>query len=136
MSQTPCFPAWRARFAHLQRQARQLRHQTPLQLDRLLGPLLPPGLLSQTEEGPNSRERIYTLRRTFFGFLAQVLSPDCSCREIVSQILALCTLDGPDDSKPSTSAYCQARLRLPWDILPRLRCAVAARAEGVAGVKP
>jgi hypothetical protein len=130
MSQTPCFPAWRARFAHLQRQARQLRHQTPLQLDRLLGPLLPPGLLSQTEEGPNSRERIYTLRRTFFGFLAQVLSPDCSCREIVSQILALCTLDGPDDSKPSTSAYCQARLRLPWDILPRLRCAVAARAEG------
>lgn len=31
-----------------------------------------------------------------------------------------------------TSGYCQARARLPWDILPRLRCAAAARAERAA----
>jgi hypothetical protein len=85
--------------------------------------------LSQADEGPNSRERIYTVRRTFFGFLFQVLKPDSSCREVVRQILALCALHTDDSSSPGTSAYCQARLRLPWDILPRLRCALAARAN-------
>jgi len=125
---TPFFPAWRARFAPLGRHARSLRQRSLLQLDRLLQPLLPPGLLSQADEGPNSRERIYSVRRTFFGFLSQALNPDCSCREIVRQILALAALVSDDASSPGTSAYCQARQRLPWDILPRLRCALAARA--------
>ena len=126
---TPFFPAWRARFAPLGRHVHQLRQQSLLHLDRLLHPLLPPGLLSQAEEGPNSRERIYTVRRTFFAFLSQVLNPDCPCREIVRQILALAALISDDASSPGTSAYCQARQRLPWDILPRLRCALAARAD-------
>jgi hypothetical protein len=91
--------------------------------------VVPAGLLSQADEGPNSRQRVYTVRRTFFGFLYQVLKPECSCREIVRQVLALCALHTEDASSPGTSAYCQARNRLPWDILPRLRCALAARAD-------
>ena len=126
---TPFFPSWRNRFAPLGRRARLLRQQSLLQLDRLLHPLLPPGLLSQAQEGPNSRERLYSVRRTFFGFLSQVLNPDCPCREIVRQILALGALAGEGASSPGTSAYCQARQRLPWDLLPRLRCALAARAD-------
>ena len=69
------------------------------------------------------------MRRTFFGFLFQVLKPECACREIVRQILALCALHSHNTSGPGTSAYCQARQRLPSDILPRLRGALAARAE-------
>jgi len=126
---TPFFPAWRPRLAALGRRVQHLRQQSLLQLDQLTGPWLPPGLLSQADEGPNSRERIYTVRRTFFGFWFQVLKPDSSCREVVRQILALCALHTDDSSSPGTSAYCQARLRLPWDILPRLRCALAARAN-------
>src|SRR5208283_645644 len=126
---TPFFPAWRARLAPLGRRVQHLRQQSLLQLDRLLHPLLPPGLLSQAGEGPNSRERIYSLRRTLFGFLSQVLNPDCPCREIVRQILALGALAGSAAASPGTSAYCQARQRLPWDLLPRLRCALAARAD-------
>jgi hypothetical protein len=129
MPQTPFFPPWRSHFANLQRRARHLQQQSLLQLDLLLGPLLPVGLLAQSDEGPNSRERIYSVRRTFFGFLSQVLNPACPCREIVRQILALCALALDDHSSPGTSAYCQARQRLPWDILPRIRCAVAARAD-------
>jgi hypothetical protein len=113
----------------LGRRVQRLRQQSLLQLDRLLHPLLPPGLLAQTDEGPNSRERVYSVRRTFFGFLSQVLNPDCPCREIVRQILALRALVSDDAPSPGTSAYCQARQRLPWDILPRLRCALAARAD-------
>ena len=126
---TPFFPAWRARLAPLGRRVQHLRQQSLLSLDRLLYPFLPPGLLSPAGEGPNSRERVYPLRRTFFGFLSQVLNPDCPCREIVRQILALGTLAGGAPSSPGTSAYCQARRRLPWDLLPRLRCALAARAD-------
>ena len=127
--ETPFFPHWRARLAPLGRRVQHLRQQSLLQLDLLLHPLLPPGLLAQAEDSPNSRERIYSVRRTFFGFLAQVLDPNCPCREIVRQILALAALCSDAASSPGTSAYCQARQRLPWDILPRLRCALAARAD-------
>ena len=126
---TPFFPPWRPRLAAMGQRVKHLRQQSLLQLDLLLSSLVPPGLLSQADEGPNSRERIYSVRRTFFGFLSQVLNPDCPCREIVRQILALETLARNAASSPGTSAYCQARLRLPWDILPRLRCAIAARAN-------
>jgi len=85
--------------------------------------------LSQTDEGPNRRERIYNVRRTCFGFLYQVLNPDCPCRQVVRQIQALFALQGGRGVDKGTGGWCQARTRLPWDILPRLRCAAAAHAE-------
>src|ERR1051326_6817140 len=99
---TPFFPQFRARFATLANRVHTLRQQSLSHLDLLFGPLLPTWLLSQTDEGPNSRQHIYSVRRTFFGFLYQVLNPDCPCREVVRQILA------------------------------RLRCAVAAHAQKAA----
>jgi len=126
---TPFFPAWRPRLAPMGQRVAHLRQQSLLCLDRLFKPFLPPALLAQADEGPNSRERIFTVRRTFFGFLYQVLNPDCACREVVRQIQALFALHGGARVDESTGAYCQARARLPWDILPRLRCAAAAHAE-------
>ncbi len=113
------------------RRVTHLRQQTLSHLETLFGPWLPPGLLSQADQGPNSRERVFTVRRTFFGFLYQVLNPDCPCREVVRQVQALFALynGGPVDE--SSGGYCQARGRLPWDILPRLRCAAASHAEKV-----
>jgi hypothetical protein len=126
---TPFFPEWRHRFGPMGRRIAHLRQQSLLHLDQLFGRFLPPALLAQADEGLNSRERVFTVRRTFFGFLYQVLKPDCPCREVVRQIQALFALyhRGPVDE--ATGGYCQARARLPWDILPRLRCAAAAHAE-------
>jgi hypothetical protein len=126
---TPFFPAFRARLSALGFRVQRLRRQNLLDLDLLFGPWLPPGLLSQADEGANSRDRIYTVRRTFFGFLYQVLNPQCPCREIVRQIQALLALHSNGPVAAGTGGWCQARLRLPWDILPRLRCAAAAQAE-------
>jgi Transposase DDE domain len=126
---TPFFPAWRRRLAPLGRRLDQLRQQSLLQLDQVFGRFLPPALLAQADEGPNSRERVFTVRRTFFGFLYQVLKPDCPCREVVRQVQALFALHHGADVDEATGAYCQARSRLPWDILPRLRCAAAAQAQ-------
>jgi|SRR5438105_1371216 len=130
--QTPLFPAFRPRLAALGHRVKHLRQQSLCHLELLLAPFLPPGLLSQADEGPNSRERVFSLRRTFFGFLYQVLNPTCPCREIVRQIQALFALhdQGPVDER--TSAYCQARKRLPLDTLTRLRVAVAGAGEKLA----
>lgn len=126
---TPYFPAFRSLLAPLGRHVQQLRQQSLCHLELLLGPLLPPGLLSQADDGPNSRDRVYSLRRTFFGFLYQVLKPQCACREIVRQVQALFALHDLGRVDEDTSAYCQARKRLPLDTLQRLRVAVAAAAE-------
>jgi hypothetical protein len=128
MTTTPFFPAWRPRLAPLGRRVHHLRRQSLMHLDRLFGSLLPSWLLAQADEGPNSREHIYSVRRTFFGFLYQVLNPDCPCREVVRQIQSLFALWSSRRVSEDTGAYCIARARLPFDILARLRCAVAAHA--------
>src|SRR5664279_3107350 len=126
---TPFFPALRPRLAALGRRVQHLRQQSLCHLERLLHPLLPPGLLSQADEGPNSRERIFSVRRTFFGFLYQVLKPDTSCREIVRQVQALFALHGQGRVDKNSSGYCQARKRLSLDTLSRVRVGVASAGE-------
>ena len=51
---TPFFPAWRAQLGPLKRHVQHLRQQSLSHLDLLFGPLLPTGLLSQSDAGPNS----------------------------------------------------------------------------------
>ena len=129
MLNTPFFPPWRSRLAAFGRRVQRLRQESLLHLELLFGELIPPGLLSQAEEGANSRQRVYSLRRTFWGFLYQALNPACPCREVVRQIQALFCLNNRGYVDEGTGAYCQARLRLPLDILQRIRHAVAARAD-------
>lgn len=131
MPNTPFFPAWRPRLGPMGQRVSQLRQQSLMHLDLLFGSFFPAWLLSQSDEGPNSREQIYSVRRTFFGFLYQVLNPDCPCREVVRQIQSLFALCSQRPVSEATGAYCLARFRLPLDILARLRCAVAAQAEKV-----
>jgi len=128
---TPFFPAWRPRLAALGPRLQRLRQHSLPHLEQLLGSFIPTWLLSQAEEGANSRQRIYTLRRTFWGFLYQVLNPGCPCRQVVRQIQALFGLHnlGPVDG--DNSAYCQARARLPLEILQRLRQVIAAPIESL-----
>lgn len=126
---TPFFPAFRARLAPLGRRVQRLQHQSLLQLEQLFGRFIPAGFLSQAEEGQNSRQRVYSIRRTFWGFLYQVLNPACPCREIVRQIQAFFCLHHLGSVDEATGGYCQARARLPLDTLQRLRHAIAAHAQ-------
>lgn len=126
---TPFFPHGRARLAAFGRRAHALRQKPVLHLEKLFDHLLPPGLLAQTEEGPNSRDRLYSLRRTFWAFLWQVLNPSAPCREVVRQLQALLCLADGAAADEGTSAYCQARARLPLALLQRARQAAAQHAE-------
>ena len=124
---TPYFPTLRSRLAALgRRTAHTVRQTTLAQLQQHLRDLLPAPLLSSADEGPNSRERIYTLRLTFECFLWQLLKPQTACREVVRQVQALFQLHGQGPVEDGDSAYVQARLRLPRE---RLEQAVRATAQ-------
>jgi len=124
---TPLFPAFRSRLAALgRRTAYTLRQATLTQLQEHLHNLLPAPLLSATEEGANSRERVFSLRFTFECFVWQVLKPQTSCREVVRQVQALLRLRGGTPIDEGDSAYIQARQRLPRE---RLEKAVRATAQ-------
>ena len=87
---TPWFPAFRSRLAALGgRTAQTLRQTTLVQLQEHLRDFLPPHLLSATDEGLNSRDRVFNLRLTCECFLWQLLQPHTACREVVRQVQAL-----------------------------------------------
>jgi len=126
---TPFFPPWRARLAAFGRRALSLRQKPLPHLEKVFAHLLPPEMLSRAEAGANSRERVYSLRCTFWAFLWQVLNGGASCREAVRQIQALFRLVADLTVDEGTGAYCQARARLPWPILAQARQAAADHAE-------
>ncbi len=134
---TPLFPAFRARCAALgQRTIRHFRQTTLQQLTRHLADLIPVHLLSSADEGPNSRDRCYTLRLTCECFLWQMLKPRTACREVVRQVQAQTRLLGWGQVNPGASAYIQARQRLPQSCLERVLAATARAAEQRAGSAP
>jgi hypothetical protein len=110
----------------LRAQSEQWRASTLSRLCEIFGPWLPAALLSPAGNGVNSRERLYPLTLTFWAFLSQVLSPGSACREIVRKVQAW---HAPQDQSPDsgTSAYCQARRRLPIATLTQLHQTLAAK---------
>ncbi len=58
-------------------------------------------------------DRIYTPLVTLWVFLSQVLSADHSCRGAVARLIAHRVSHGQRPCSSDTSAYCQARKRLP-----------------------
>jgi hypothetical protein len=125
---TPVFPHWRARLAAFGRRTRALRNKTMPHLEKLFAHVLPPGLLSQADEGLNSRDRLYSVRCTFWAFLWQVLN-GAPCREALRQIQAILCLSSGKTADEGTSGYCQARARLPLPVLRAARQAAANHAE-------
>ena len=126
---TPFFPSLRSRLAALGRHtAHALRQTTLAQLQQQLSDFLPPPLLSPEEQGPNSRDRCFSLRLTFECFIWQMLQPRTSCREVVRQVQALVRLAGRRSMDESDSAYVQARKRLPCQRLEQALAATAAAA--------
>lgn len=114
------------------RTVRPLRQATLAQLQEHLRDVLPAPLLSSEEDGPNSRQRVFSLRLTLECFVWQMLRPKTSCREVVRQVQALFRLRGQGPVDAGDSAYVQARQRRPKDRLEKALGATARAAEGRA----
>jgi len=131
---TPYFPAFRCRLAALGRHtATIIRQDTLGQLQERLRNLLPASLLSSTDEGQNSRDRIFSLRLTFECFVWQMLKPKTACREVVRNVQTLWRLHGRPRIDEGDSAYVQARQRLPRERLEQALAATAQAADARVG---
>jgi Transposase DDE domain len=66
------------------------------------------------------RERVFSPAVTLWVFLSQVLSADHSCREAVAKLNFWRVSRGLVPCDPDTGSYCQARMRLPEELLQQL----------------
>jgi len=130
---TPFFPAWRPRLAPLRSGLSQavhpLRRATLCQIEQTLGPALPDSFLKKSPRGPHSRCRVFCLGRTFWGWVWQILQANTSCREVLRQVQALQALLGLPAIDENTSAYCQARSKLPTALLEQMLQSSCASAQ-------
>jgi hypothetical protein len=62
---------------------------------------------------PEHRERLFPPTETLSMFLAQVLSADGSCRQVVNEAMVKRVLGGVKPGSTDTGGYCRARARLP-----------------------
>lgn len=75
------------------------------------------------------RSRLFDPIVTLWAFLSQVLDTDKSCHNAVSRVIAHLVGEGVELPSTDTSAYCQARTRLPEKLLQNLFGKVAIGLE-------
>jgi hypothetical protein len=132
--ETPFFPQFRPQLAACRQRATQTLQAASLsEIERYLAGVIPVELLAQMATGDHSRERVFTLLLTLQCFLAQVLKPQTACREMVRKVQALFCLLGRGPVDEGTSAYCQARRRLPRKRLEQMLHASTQTADRRAG---
>ena len=82
-------------------------------MSRIFGTWIPEEAFQCSGKGLNSRHRVFNLKTTFYCFLSQVLDPGASCREVLEKLRCVRRKNKLTPPAKDTSAYCQARSRLP-----------------------
>ena len=109
---TPYFPAWRTKLAALGRRLGCARTRSAQEIESEFARYLPKHLFEPPATGAGSRRRLFPWDRTFWCFLWQALQPRTSCRAVVRKVQAQ-SENQRLRFNANTSAYCQARKRLP-----------------------
>lgn len=109
----------------VQIQVRELAESAGLPFQEVLAPESIADALEAEQVG--FRECVYTPAVTLQTFLWQVLSPDHSCRDAVSQLIAAKVSEGCTPPSPDTDPYCKARQRIPEEVCSRLARDVGAQ---------
>jgi Transposase DDE domain/Insertion element 4 transposase N-terminal len=96
----------------------------------IFGDLFPERLLDPTAKGANSRRRSLPAVVTFWAFVAQVLSPKTSCREIARRVEVWWRWGNLRTASAVTpEAFCRARQRLRADTLDLIAGQIAWNLE-------
>lgn len=125
---TPYFPVWRRKLAVLGRRTAYARQQSPVELESQCHRFLSKQTLQPPTSGRRTRRRVFFLSRVFWCFVWQALQPRTPCRTVVRQVQAFCETERRVFDE-STSAYCQARQRLPLGCLQQALTDSAQAAE-------
>lgn len=93
--------------------------------------LLPESIITEAlqAEKVKFRRRLFDPFVTLWVFLSQVLDSDKTCHNAVSRVAATLAFEKAEIPSVDTSAYCQARKRLPEKLLQRLFGTVAQNLE-------
>lgn len=113
-------------------QSEQWRQASLNRLCEVFGTWMPGSALTPPVSGPNSRRRKFPMKVTFWAFLSQILSPLSSCRESVRKVQVWSACRGKTLPDSGTSAYCQARNRLPIEQLIQLHKSLADKLSAQA----
>ena len=97
-----------------------IRQKTFNQLGTCFDQLIPSHRLKPTESGALSRRRIFSKENTFWAFFSQILDNDGSCQAVVRKLQSYIALTSGSVPVSSTSAYCQARQKLPLSELEQV----------------
>ena len=99
-----------------------LKHKFSQSLGLPFRELLPESVIVQTirELKIKYKQRLFDPVVTLWAFLSQVLDTDKSCHNAVSKVIAYLIEEGVEIPSTDTSAYCQARARLPEKLLEQL----------------
>ena len=82
--------------------------------------------------GVTFKERISTPFVTLCMFLSQVLDPDHSCRAAVARLIVWLAVNHHKPCSPETNSYCDARQRLPLEVIVELVHQTAHKIEAGA----
>jgi hypothetical protein len=105
----------RRRRSERQKQADRLartRRKSISQLTKCFTQFIPIQTLRRHRSGAQSRCRLFSKENTFWGFFSQILNEDGGCSEVVRKFHAFAASQSLALPSASTSAYCQARLKL------------------------
>lgn len=110
------------------RQQRQIaKHVEKVDANHFFSLLTSSRLLEWVEAHlPEHRERKFPPTVALAMFLGQVMSADGSCQNAVDEALVTRLLSGMDPGSANTSAYCQARARVPQSMVSALTRQTAA----------
>jgi hypothetical protein len=116
------------RSARQQRRLRKQIQKVVRQVDSMsfFNLLTGPDVLGRLEALlPEYRDRKYPPTVTLAMFLGQVLSGDGSCQNAVNEALINQLLQGQEAGSANTGSYCEARARLPQELVRELSCDIA-----------
>lgn len=111
-------PSQHARLQQQKRVSQQAENSDSYEFFNLL---TSPELLDQVESMlPDHRERLFPPTETLSMFLAQAMSADRSCQKAVDDAAVKRLVGGLPTCSTNTGAYCQARSRLPSEMISSL----------------
>jgi hypothetical protein len=123
---TPLFPGWhlptlrkkpKTALQKIIENNKIIQRQSITHLNVLLSQYIPRNIFKNISQNAFTRQRIFSLENTFWGFFFQILNPDGGCQSVVNQLRTQTVQKNGITPSQSTSAYCQARKKIPTELL-------------------